>query len=157
MKKQYLFLLLAVISLGGCNKKAAPETKAAAPAQTTAEKKPVTLDELKGKPVQAKELPADSKEDVMKANTETKEALQQKSYKDYYESGYQKHNSGDFQNAISDFSKCLELNPNYADAYNFRGMAKYKSGNISGACSDWNRASELGNASAGEMAQRYCR
>lgn len=156
MKKNCFILLFAAISFAGCNKKSAPETKAAPAAKTTTEKKPATLDELKGKPVEAKELSADSKEDLMKANAEEKEALQEKTYKDYYESGYQKHNSGDFQNAISDFSKSIELNPNYAEAYNFRGMSKFKSGDKAGACNDWKRASELGHSFAGEMVQRQC-
>lgn len=157
MKNILLLFIVAAVSFAGCNKKTAPETKVTPAAKTTTEKKPATLDELKGKPVQVKELHADKKEDVMKANSEVKDALlEEGSYKSYYESGYAKHNSGDFQNAISDFSKSIELNPNYSDAYNFRGMSKYKSGDKSGACSDWKRAAELGNSGASEMAQRYC-
>ncbi len=150
-------MLVTAVSFAGCNKKTAPETKVAPAAKTTTEKKPATLDELKGKPVQAKELPADKKEAVMKTTSEVKDALlEDGSYKSYYESGYAKHNSGDFQSAINDFSKSIELNPDYSDAYNFRGMSKYKSGDKSGACSDWKRAVELGNGGASEMAQRYC-
>lgn len=144
--------LFTVIALAGCNKKTVPETTAQ-PAAKTQEKKPVTLEELKGKPVQAKELSADKKEDMMKAKNTLPE---QGDFKTYYESGYAKHNSGDFQSAISDFSKSIELNPGFSDSYNFRGLAKYKTGDKSGACSDWKHASDLGNAAAGEMAQRYC-
>lgn len=155
MKHCYFALLVAAITFSGCSKKTTPAA-APPPSQTTAEKKPSTLDELKGKPVQAKELPADKKEDAIKSTEGVKNQMTESSYKTYYESGYQKHNSGDFSGAISDFSKSIELNPSYSDAYNFRGMSRYKSGDNQGACSDWKHAAELGNASAGELAQRYC-
>ncbi len=156
MKNIFLLLIIAAISFAGCNKKSVPEATVTPAAKSNTEKKPATLDELKGKPVQVKELPAEKKLEVMQSTSQTKDALEDGSYKSYYESGYAKHNSGDFQSAISDFSKSIELNPNYSDAYNFRGMSKYKSGDKSGACSDWKRAVELGNSGASEMAQRYC-
>jgi len=154
-------LFIAIVSLfafSACNRKTTETSGASGTKPTqkeTSEKKVTTLDELKGKEIQTKELPAD-KSDLTKSQPETKTAADDKSYKTYYEDGYQKHNAGNFPGAISDFTKSIELNPRFSDAYNFRGLSKYKSGDKSGACADWKKASELGNSTAGEMAQRYC-
>ncbi len=86
-----------------------------------------------------------------------KDKLNELDYKSFYESGYQKHNLGDFSGAISDFNKCIALNPDYSDAWNFRGMSKYKSGDRTGACSDWKKAGELGYVQALRMIDEYCK
>lgn len=78
-------------------------------------------------------------------------------YKALYESGYEKHNAGNFSGAIADFNQCISLNPGFAEAWNLRGMSRYKTGDGSGACSDWKRAAELGYKQAQAMAEKYCR
>ncbi|MEI6863506.1 MAG: tetratricopeptide repeat protein, partial [Candidatus Omnitrophota bacterium] len=50
---------------------------------------------------------------------------------------------GNFDRALSDFNKAIELYPKFADAYNARGSAyKYK-GDLERALSDYNKAIEL--------------
>ncbi len=48
------------------------------------------------------------------------------------------------QGAISDYNKAIELNPNYADAYNNRSIAKESIGDLNGACEDARKAISLG-------------
>jgi Flp pilus assembly protein TadD len=57
---------------------------------------------------------------------------------------------GQYDQAISDFNKAIEINPRDAYAYNNRGTAYMKSGNKEKACSDWKRACELGDCRAGK-------
>jgi tetratricopeptide (TPR) repeat protein len=50
---------------------------------------------------------------------------------------------GEYDKAISDFNKAIELNPRYADAYNNRGAAYAKKGEYEKAISDYSKAIEL--------------
>lgn len=50
---------------------------------------------------------------------------------------------GNFEKAISDYSRAIELKPEYANAYNNRGVAYYAKGNLDRAISDYNKAIEL--------------
>jgi tetratricopeptide (TPR) repeat protein len=49
----------------------------------------------------------------------------------------------DFYRAITDFTKAIELNPQYAEAYNFRALAYDGLGQTGHALDDYNRALEL--------------
>ena len=50
-----------------------------------------------------------------------------------------------YDQAISDYSKAIEINPKYANAYNNRGyIYLVKLGNKVKACADWKKACELG-------------
>ena len=53
--------------------------------------------------------------------------------KDYYNSGVQKGESGDWNGAIGDFNKAIELAPNDTEVYYNRGIAKGALGNYKGA------------------------
>jgi len=44
---------------------------------------------------------------------------------------------GQYDKAISDYNKAIEINPGYAAAYNNRGAAYYDNGQYDRACSDW--------------------
>ncbi|NIP31627.1 MAG: tetratricopeptide repeat protein [Candidatus Dadabacteria bacterium] len=66
-----------------------------------------------------------------------------KTAEDYYNSGLQKGESGDWSGAIENFNKAIELAPNDADAYYNRGNAKGALGNYKGAIEDFNKAIEL--------------
>ncbi len=48
---------------------------------------------------------------------------------EYYDSGVEKANSGDYEGAIEDYNKAIEINPKDADAYHNRGFAKAELGN----------------------------
>lgn len=49
----------------------------------------------------------------------------------------------DYDNAIKDYSKSIEINPNYALVYNNRGYAYYNKGEYDKAFEDSNRAIEI--------------
>lgn len=68
-----------------------------------------------------------------------------------------KNDLGDKQEAVKDYNKAIELNPNDVDAYNNRGILKYEIGNQSGACEDWSKAGELGEMRAYELIKEYCK
>ncbi len=61
----------------------------------------------------------------------------------YRESGNIKYNSEDYQGAISDYTKAIEINPGFSDAYCNRGSAKNELKDYSGAISDYTKAIEL--------------
>ena len=66
-----------------------------------------------------------------------------KTTSEYRESGNIKLNSQDYQGAISDYTKAIEINPGFAEAYCNRGSAKSELKDYSGAISDYNKAIEL--------------
>lgn len=57
--------------------------------------------------------------------------------------GYDKYLGKDYESAIEDFTKAIEVNPKYADAFDYRGKAKAEMSDYSGAIADLNRAIEL--------------
>lgn len=62
---------------------------------------------------------------------------------DYFLQAGDKYDKKDFQGAIEDYSRAIQLNPNFAPAYNNRGNARYTLGNKQGAMEDYNRAIQL--------------
>ena len=50
---------------------------------------------------------------------------------------------GKFQEAIEDYNKTIELNPNYEVIYNDRGVAKANLDNFQEAIEDYNKVIEL--------------
>ena len=62
---------------------------------------------------------------------------------EYFDSGYDKAENGDYYGAISDYTKAIELNPNDAAAYHNRGWSKNKLKDYNGAIADYNKAIEL--------------
>ena len=43
---------------------------------------------------------------------------------EYFDSGYDKAKAKDYYGAIADYTKAIELNPKYTEAYNNRGITK---------------------------------
>lgn len=63
----------------------------------------------------------------------------------YYESGLKKYAAEDYQGAIADFSRALEISPKFTDCYWMRGEAKRSIGlkDMQGSLADANKAIEL--------------
>ena len=62
---------------------------------------------------------------------------------EYFYKAYEKFNNGNDQGAIVDFSKAIEINPNYSQAYNNRGTSKANLEDYQGAIVDYSKAIEL--------------
>jgi tetratricopeptide (TPR) repeat protein len=61
----------------------------------------------------------------------------------FFNSGYAKEDAGDHYGAIADYTRAIELRPNYDMAYNNRGWAKYGLKDYSGAIVDFDKAIQL--------------
>ena len=62
---------------------------------------------------------------------------------DYYSKGNCKELQNDYEGAISDFTKAIKYNPNFAEAYYRRGNTKILLNDNKGALSDYDKAFEL--------------
>ena len=61
----------------------------------------------------------------------------------YYNRGNAYEKKGQYDKAISDYSKAIEINPKYAKAYNNRGIAHAIRGQYEKTISDYNKAIEI--------------
>ena len=73
---------------------------------------------------------------------------QKKTKESYNSDGDKKSKLKDYQGAISDYTKAIEINPNYSIAYFNRGCVKSKLKDYYGAISDYNKAIETAEAIA---------
>ena len=62
---------------------------------------------------------------------------------EYFERGNSKYGLEDYKGAVADYSKAIELNPNYSEAYVNRGISKYVLQDYQGAIADYSKAIEL--------------
>ena len=60
-----------------------------------------------------------------------------------FNSGVDKYEQSDYQGAIADFTKVIEIYPQNADAYNNRGTAKDVLEDYQGAIADFSKAIEI--------------
>jgi len=67
----------------------------------------------------------------------------QNSAEEYFYSGVEKANSGDYQEAIEEFDKAIKINPKDAKAYYNRGVVKGGLGDYRGAIEDFNKSIEI--------------
>ena len=58
---------------------------------------------------------------------------------DLFQRGLEKYKSKDYQGAIADYSKAIQLKPDYAEAYNNRGNARNELYDHQGAIEDYNQ------------------
>ena len=86
------------------------------------------------------------------------QAAHAQSAADYVNAGVEKGESGDLQGAIADFTKAIEINPQYAIAYTNRGFAKSNSKDYQGAIVDYNKAIQINPQYAATYFNRgWCR
>ena len=64
---------------------------------------------------------------------------------EYFNRGYDKAEAKDYNGAISDYNKAIELNPNAAMAYKNRAISKYYINDLNGACEDARKSESLGD------------
>jgi tetratricopeptide (TPR) repeat protein len=62
-----------------------------------------------------------------------------------------------YDEAIAEFSKAIEINPNFKAAYFNRGLVEVVLGQKEKGCLDLSKASELGEKDADKMIQKYCK
>ena len=63
--------------------------------------------------------------------------------KDYFNSGYEKYNAGNYEGALIDYNKAINLNPNYLEAYLYRANIKSLLQDFKGALIDNDKAIRL--------------
>jgi tetratricopeptide (TPR) repeat protein len=68
---------------------------------------------------------------------------EQSSATNYYNRALEKKDGGDLDAAIANFSRAIELNPLYLEAYNDRAASEGLKGDLDAAMADYNRAIEL--------------
>lgn len=61
----------------------------------------------------------------------------------YFQRGTEEAGRGDYEQALKDYTRAIELKPDYEKAYNNRGNANRHLGNFSQAIQDYTRAMEL--------------
>ena len=74
----------------------------------------------------------------------------------YFNHGFKKYLVGNYQGAIADYTKAIEINPQYADAYFNRGVARELVNDIEGACRDWRKAADFGLTEPAEWVKKQC-
>ena len=57
--------------------------------------------------------------------------------------GLEKSNSGDYRGALIEFSRAIEVEPNNASAFHYRGVAKARFGDFEASIIDYNEAIKL--------------
>jgi tetratricopeptide (TPR) repeat protein len=69
--------------------------------------------------------------------------VSEKNAKYYYQSGNVKRARGDYQGAIADYTRAIELNPKFDKAYFNRGLTKDNLGDYSAAIADYSKSLEI--------------
>ena len=75
---------------------------------------------------------------------------------EYFNQGVERMNSGNYQGAIADYTKAIEIDPQYANAYVNRGIDRKIINDLKGACLDWRKAAGLGKENAAEWVKKQC-
>jgi tetratricopeptide (TPR) repeat protein len=72
----------------------------------------------------------------------------------YRHRGNSSRNLGQYEKAIKDFNEAIRLKPDYAEAYNDRGLTYILSGNKPEGCRSLVRACELGYCKDYELSKQ---
>jgi tetratricopeptide (TPR) repeat protein len=67
-----------------------------------------------------------------------------------------KDDIGDYDGALADYNKAIEIDPESATAYFNRGNTHYRLGKKDEACIDWSKAKQLGDESAQQRLDDFC-
>lgn len=100
-----------------------------------------TLTILKGK--QTFDYSIYSQDSTQSGETSTDIIQEPKSASEYFERGRSKARKDYYEDAIDDFTKAIEINPNYEEAYYHRAISKGLMGNYSGAIKDYDKVIEI--------------
>jgi len=76
--------------------------------------------------------------------------------REYFDMGDLKANLEDYRGTIADYTKAIEIDPNYAIAYNGRGLAKLILGQLDDGCLDLSKAGEFGLGEAYDIIKEAC-
>ena len=71
-----------------------------------------------------------------------------------FDQALEKYEAGNYQGAITDYDKAIEIDSQSAFAYYSRGIAKSKLGDYQGAIADWNKAIEINPQNADAYSNR---
>ena len=71
------------------------------------------------------------------------EKINAETFKYYFDLAYDKGNKGDYYGAISDYTKAINIDPQFGKAYYNRGWNKARLKDYYGAISDYNKALEI--------------
>lgn len=77
------------------------------------------------------------------------------SAEDYYNKGIMERKN--WQKAIENYNKAIELDPKYAAAYYGRGYSKFRLKDIEGACIDGRKAIDLGYTDSWGYISKNCK
>ena len=61
----------------------------------------------------------------------------------YFNRGFSKNQLKDYSGAIADYTKAIEIDPNYALAYGYRGYSKSVQKDYNGAIADYSKVIEI--------------
>ncbi|UII32782.1 tetratricopeptide repeat protein [Fulvivirga ulvae] len=83
--------------------------------------------------------------------------LDSTSEKGYYGIGMIHYLKAEYSKAIEAYNQAIQINPDYAMAYQNRGSAKRELGDMEGCCVDWNKSYMLGLVQVEAYLGEYCR
>jgi len=62
-----------------------------------------------------------------------------------------------YKDALTDYAKAIEINPNLSEAYFNRGVCYYYTQHLDSACIDWKKSAAMGYATAKGYSEKYCK
>lgn len=75
----------------------------------------------------------------------------------YYNKGVEFSKNNEYQKAIGEFNKTLDIVPTDIDALYNRGIMFFKLSKKEEACKDWNTIKSIGKPDANELIRQYCK
>ena len=84
------------------------------------------------------------------------QAAHAQSAADYVNRGNSKYRLRDYQGAIADYNKPIQIDPQFASAYRNLNIAKELINDLQCACANWRKASSLGDQDAAGCVRKQC-